>query len=78
MAGDQYLDRTVSSLDCNSSNFAVSPPYFELNNYEGTHDEAEAKVDQLVPRLLLRGNKEESQFEFPNFILTHFATTQTI
>ena len=34
-AGDQYLGRVVAGLDVNSVNFAVSPPYFEIDEDVG-------------------------------------------
>ena len=42
-AGDQYLGRTLTGLDLLSSEFGVTPPYFDANN-----DNDKAKVDDFI------------------------------
>ena len=54
-AGDQYLGRVVTGLDCNEYLFAVSPPYFDLSTV-ANEEETEKTIDELVARYLVGGN----------------------
>ncbi len=72
-AGDQFLGRVVSGLNVDVYKFAVSPPYFDFNNYDGPAEEAEKKVDDLVKKLLLRGEKVEPRvFRIVRFCFASF------
>ena len=48
-AGDQYLGRVVSGLDVNSVAFAVSPPFFDVN------EEMRVQIDALLKGYLVGG-----------------------
>jgi len=48
-AGDQYLGRVVSGLDVNSVSFAVSPPFFDVD------DEVRVQIEALIKSYVVGG-----------------------
>lgn len=48
-AGDQYLGRVVSGLDVNSVSFAISSPFFDVEN------EMRAQIEALIKSYLVGG-----------------------
>jgi hypothetical protein len=48
-AGDQYLGRVVSGLDVNSVTFAVSPPFFDVD------DETRVQIEALIKSYVVGG-----------------------
>ena len=59
-AGDQYLGRVVSGLNCNSYLFAASPPYFDFAGVENK-GEIEQNLDSLVKEYIPRGDRLKSR-----------------
>ncbi|KAL7462369.1 hypothetical protein ACHAXS_002746 [Conticribra weissflogii] len=59
-AGDQYLGRVVSGLNCNSYLFAASPPYFDFAGVENK-GEIEQILDSLVKEYIPRGDRLKSR-----------------
>ena len=48
-AGDQYVGRAASGIPVVDEKFAVSPPYFDASQKEGTTEiEVQVEVDRVV------------------------------
>ena len=46
-AGDQYVGRCASCLDQNTTEFAVSPPYFDYSRFDGDREEKIKKMQKV-------------------------------
>ena len=53
-AGDQYLGRVITGMDCNEASFATSPPYFDFTGCDDS-EKKDKMLDQIVSNFMVGG-----------------------